>query len=220
MPSRDYYEHIWENVREHAIPGDAELRERFLLDRLQAERAHHERTAGARVLRVLDVGCGAGYFTAAVARLGLEVVGIDVAAEALRRAGAEHPGVELRLVDSGAPLPFEDSSFDVIWVGDTLEHVHDTEAFLSELRRVLRSGGLLLLTTPDHGPLLMLWLALRPSRLQERFDPRADHLRFYTRSSLLDLLDDFGFEDIVVRRAGGLPGACRQLLASARRKRF
>ena len=51
-------------------------------------------------------------------------------------------------------------------------------------------------------------------------DPRSDHLRFYSRRTLTRLLADFGFEQISVRGAGGLPGARRHLLAVATRSRF
>ena len=220
MPSRDYYESVWEGVPAGAEPSDARLRGSFLLEHVLAERERGELRGRDAPMRALDVGCGAGYFAELFHESGVEVVAVDVAQEALRRARSRHPELDARLVDPDAPLPLEDSSFDVVWVGETIEHVHDTAAFLYELRRVLRSGGLLLLSTPDHGPLLMLWLALSPSRFARHFDPRSDHLRFYARRALADLLDDFGFEDVVVRGAGGLPGARRVLLDAARRRRF
>jgi 2-polyprenyl-3-methyl-5-hydroxy-6-metoxy-1,4-benzoquinol methylase len=215
MPSRDYHESVWDGVPEGVRPTEAHLREAFLLEQVAAA------SAGlGRAPRVLDVGCGEGYFAAALERAGAEVVAIDVAAEPLRRALERHPGLDARLVEPEAPLPLQDSSFDVVWAGETIEHVADTSRWLSELRRVLRSGGVLLLSTPDHGPLARLWLALNAGAFQARFDPRGDHLRFYTRGALAELLADFGFEDVAVRGTGGLPGARRVLLASATRKRF
>ena len=76
------------------------------------------------------------------------------------------------------------------------------------------------LQAPPHGRLAMLGLALSAQRLDEHFDPRSDHLRFYTRRTLGRLLADFGFEQIEVRSAGGIPGARRLLLAAAVRARF
>ncbi len=225
MPSRAYHANLWERVPEGLTPVDARLREAFLLERVLAVRERSDcRSRGCEIaeppVRVLDVGCGEGHFAAALTRAALEVVAIDVAVEPLRRALERHPELDARLVESEAPLPFEDSSFDVVWAGETIEHVTDTSQWLSELRRVLRSGGTLLLSTPDHGPLSRLWLALSRSAFEARFDPRSDHLRFYTRRTLAVLLADFGFEDVAVRGAGGLPGARRVLLASGRRKRF
>jgi hypothetical protein len=60
-------------------------------------------------------------------------------------------------------------------------------------------------------------LALRGQAFETHFDPRADHLRFFTRGTLGRSLEDAGFGDIELREAGGPPGARRLLLASARR---
>jgi ubiquinone/menaquinone biosynthesis C-methylase UbiE len=215
MPSRAYHEDAWQGVPEGLEPADARLREAFLLDRIAGEHA-----PAGRAPRVLDVGCGEGRFAAALAQHGCEVVALDVAEEPLRRARVRHPDLDLRLVGPEGPLPFAESSFDAVWAGETIEHVADTSGWLSELRRVLRSGGLLLLSTPDHGPLSRFRLALDGRAFDERFDPRSEHLRFYTRRTLAGLLCDFGFEDVAVLGAGGLPGARRVLLASGRRKRF
>lgn len=215
MPSRAYHESLWEGVPEGLAPSDAGLREAFLL-----EKVARESESVGRALRVLDVGCGEARFAAALVRVGMEVVAVDVAEEPLRRARAHHPDLDLRLVTPEALLPLEDASFDVVWAGETIEHVADTAGWLSELRRVLRSGGLVLLSTPDHGPLSRWRLAVSTPTFEAHFDPRSDHLRFYTRGTLAVLLGDFGFEEVAVAGAGGLPGARRVLLASGRRRRF
>ena len=207
--SDDYWEQLWRAVPDDAVPPDLRLRTSFALERLPGVPA-----------RVLDVGCGAGEITAELACAGLDVVAVDVAEEALRRARARVPGLDARRVGVDGCWPLDDASFDAVWAGETIEHVADTAAWLSEVRRVLRSGGSLLLSTPAHGRLRMLALALSARRLDEHFDPRSDHLRFYTRRTLARLLADFGFERIDVAAAGGPPGARHALLASARRARF
>jgi len=208
MPSREYHEALWQGVREGLEPSDLAARSRFLLRHVAAGD------------RVLDVGCGEGGFAAELARAGARVVAIDVAEEPLRRARALHPDLDLRLVDGEGAWQLPDSSFDVVLAGEVIEHVADTAGWLSEVRRVLRSGGSLLLSTPAHGPLTLLALALSKRAFAERFDPRGDHLRFYTPQTLSGLLRDFGFEEIGVHGAGGLPGARRLLLARALRSRF
>jgi SAM-dependent methyltransferase len=217
MASRSYFESVWQAVPEGGRPPDLELRRRFLLDGL---RAAAERSGAHAPLRVLDVGCGEGQLTADVAGAGHAVVGVDVAEEPLRRARRRHAGLDVRLVDADGEWPFADASFDAVWTGETLEHVADTAGLLSQVRRVQRSGGALLLSTPAHGRLTLLALALSARRADAHFDPRADHLRFYTQRTLARLLADFGFERIEVRGAGGLPGARRELFASALRSRF
>lgn len=208
MGSRSYHEALWESVPAGLRPPEFELRSRFLLERV---------TAGERVL---DVGCGEGWFASELARAGVRVVGIDIAEEPLRRARERDPGLDLRLVGADGAWPIEDASFDAVWAGETIEHVADTAGWLSEARRVLAPGGRLLLSTPAHGRLRMLGLVLSRRAFEAHFDPLADHLRFYTRSGLTRLLGEFGFRQVSVRAAAGAPGARRLLLARALRARW
>jgi 2-polyprenyl-3-methyl-5-hydroxy-6-metoxy-1,4-benzoquinol methylase len=192
-----------------STPREFVLRRRFLLERVRPGE------------RLLDVGCAEGWFASELARAGVRVVGADVAEEPLRRARERDPGLDLRLLDDDDdPWPLEDASFDAVWAGETIEHVADTARWLSEVRRVLRPGGRLLLSTPDHGRLAVLWLALSRRAFETHFDPLADHLRFYTRATLTRLLGELGFQEVSVRSAAGPPGARRLLLARAVRSRW
>jgi 2-polyprenyl-3-methyl-5-hydroxy-6-metoxy-1,4-benzoquinol methylase len=204
----EYLQAFWEGAPEGLEPQDFERRLAFLLSRVPA---------GARVL---DVGCGEAHFTEALAERDARVTGIDVAEEPLRRARARRPELDLRCVEPTGPWPLADVSFDVVWAGEVIEHVVDTTAWLSEVRRVLHSGGALLLSTPAHERLTRLALGLSARAFEAHFDPRTDHLRFYTRRALVRLLADFGFQAVETQAFGGAPGARRVLLASARRARF
>src|SRR5947209_7170355 len=163
---REYYEELWRRLPDDAVPADFERRLRFLLD---------EVVAGERVL---DIGCGRGEFAAALARAGARAVGVEVADAALAGARARHSRLDFRLVPIDGPLPLDDNSFDLAWAGEVIEHVADTARWLSELRRVLRPRGRLLLTTPSHGRLRVALGGI------ERFsDPLGDHLHLYTNVS-------------------------------------
>ena len=166
MPSRAYHEAVWSSLEVGLEPADFSLRRGFLLDRVRTGE------------RVLDLGCGEGRFAAELESAGARVVGVDVAEQPLTRARALHPRLELRLVDGEGSWDLEDASFDVVWAGEVIEHVADTAAWLSELRRVLRSGGRLLLSTPAHGPLTRAHMALSERAFGERFDPLGEHLPF------------------------------------------
>ncbi len=100
--------------------------------------------AGAR--RVLDVGCGGGRLTVALAQAGAEVTGIDTSGERLEQARrrAARSGVALRLLeaDLNEPLPFPDASFDAVVSRLALMIPGDTDATLRELRRVLVPDGI------------------------------------------------------------------------------
>jgi ubiquinone/menaquinone biosynthesis C-methylase UbiE len=100
---------------------------------------------------VLDVACGAGYGSALLARSAAKVTGADISAAAVdhaRRRYAGVPNVEFRQADCTA-LPFADASFDVVVSFETVEHIAAQEAFLDEVRRVLRPGGVVILSCPN-----------------------------------------------------------------------
>jgi ubiquinone/menaquinone biosynthesis C-methylase UbiE len=195
---RSYYEELWQQLPDELEAPELELRLAFLLSALRAED------------RVLDLGCGDGAFTGAIAASGATVLGADVAQAALQRARSRHAGLDFRLVPIDGPLPFEDNSFTLLWASEVIEHVADTARWLSEVRRVLAPAGRLLITTPSHGRLRLLLGGI------ERFsEPLGDHLHLYTKSSLAVLLTEFGFAEVAVRATGGLPLLRRVLLASA-----
>ena len=106
-------------------------------------------------------------------------------------------------LEPDAPLPLPDNAFDLVLCAETLEHVRDVQLLLSEVRRVLRPGGRLALTTPAHGRLTGLAVAVRG--FERYFDPLSPHLRFLSRRSLARLLDTMGFEvERLSREAGTL----------------
>jgi SAM-dependent methyltransferase len=195
---RDYYEELWDGLPDDLEPPDWDRRRRFALANVRAGD------------RVLDLGCGAGDFTAVLAQAGAVAVGVEIAEAALRRARSRHPGLRFALAPLEGPLPLDDVSFDVVWSSEVIEHVADTARWLSEVRRVLAPSGRLLLTTPSHG---RLRVAL--GGMPRYSPPLGDHLHLYTRSSLRALLEEFGFADVQVRAAGGPPLGRRMLTARA-----
>ncbi|MGI8557446.1 MAG: class I SAM-dependent methyltransferase [Solirubrobacteraceae bacterium] len=168
------------------MPEHFALRQEFLLARVKAGQ------------RVLDVGCGEGMFTDALARAGCHAVGTDIAEEPLRRARERFPALDFRVA-----LPTS-GEWDAVWAGEVIEHVQDCAGLLDELRSALAHGGRLLLSTPDHPRRAIARMALRRRAFERHFDPRQDHLRFFTARTLRELVEDVGFEQTEVRSQRGV----------------
>jgi SAM-dependent methyltransferase len=135
---------LLEFTGERIVPGlvDADLFNEHLARYRFAARF----AAGAKVL---DAGCGTGY-GAAVFENAERVTGVDISAEAVRHAGITYAraGVEF-LQASCESLPFADGSFSLVTAFEVIEHLERWEDMLAEARRVLRSGGVLLVSTPN-----------------------------------------------------------------------
>ncbi|MDP2827017.1 MAG: class I SAM-dependent methyltransferase [Sulfuricellaceae bacterium] len=103
-------------------------------------------------LRVLDVACGEGYGSHLLAQQGAEmVVGVDISPAAACHAGSRYGDRASFIVGSCAVLPFPDQSFDRVVSFETIEHIsaEDQERMLAEIRRVLKPGGLFILSSPN-----------------------------------------------------------------------
>jgi SAM-dependent methyltransferase len=200
---RAFYESVWADAPADPEPWAWERRRALLLSEVRAGE------------RVLDLGCGAGRFLAALQGAGADAVGVEIAEGALERARRVAPGADVRLLEPDGSLPLEHASVDLVWCSEVLEHVADGALLLSEVRRVLKPGGRLLVTVPFHGRAKAVAIAL--ARFESHFDPQGQHLRFYTRRSLAGSLRAAGLEPVSVTTAGGPPLLRESLVARARR---
>src|SRR3954466_1843799 len=125
-----------------------------------------------RVDRALDLGAGDGRLSQELSAG--ELVLADVSSVALARARNRLPDAAKVRLELDAPLPFDDSSFDLVLCTETIEHVRDVQLLLSEVRRVLRPRGTLALTPPAHGR--FTGLAVLARGFERIFDPLSPHL--------------------------------------------
>ena len=101
--------------------------------------------------RILDLGCGTGELTRALAAAGLRVAGCDISRQMLLRAPRDRGGCAgwVQLASGWRRLPFASAAFDVVVAASVLEYVAEPAAVLCECARVLRPGGVVLYTVPD-----------------------------------------------------------------------
>ena len=138
--------------------GEAYNGERFLPEECGGEMAaeHYQRYLFAEKLvsgkTVLDAACGEGYGSALLARQAESVTGLDIDEAAVSHANQKYAGEKISFFAGSIDrLPFPDDSFDVVVSFETIEHVDEKmqEAFLKEIRRVLKKGGSVILSTPN-----------------------------------------------------------------------
>lgn len=104
--------------------------------------------------KVLDIGCGAGLLTNALAKEGYNVTGIDLSESSLEMAQAFDSTKSVEYLYANAySLPFQDNAYDAVCAMDVLEHVQHPEKLLQEASRVLRPGGQLFFHTFNRNPL-------------------------------------------------------------------
>jgi SAM-dependent methyltransferase len=159
---------------------------------------------------VLDLGCLDGTVGALFVAQGNRVSGIDASRTAIERA--RERGLDARLGNLDDALPFADAAFDVAFAGEIVEHVFEIDPMLSEVYRVLRPGGTLIVTTPNLAALgrRLLLLVNRNPHIEISFTGNAaGHIRYFIRSTLESLLTGHGFavrrftSDVVNLNAAG-----------------
>lgn len=129
--------------------------ERFIPDIDGVIRLEHlHRYAFARDLTtgqdVLDIACGEGYGSAMISENAKSVTGVDIAADAIAYARQTYVRENLTFLEGSATkIPVADASVDVVVSFETIEHLEDHEAMLAEIKRVLRPGGILVISSPN-----------------------------------------------------------------------
>jgi ubiquinone/menaquinone biosynthesis C-methylase UbiE len=100
--------------------------------------------------QVLDIACGEGYGANLLAEVAADVIGVDISADAIDHARAKYKKENLVFVQGSADrIPLKTGSVDIVASFETLEH-HDRHVeMISETKRVLGNGGLLIISTPD-----------------------------------------------------------------------
>jgi 2-polyprenyl-3-methyl-5-hydroxy-6-metoxy-1,4-benzoquinol methylase len=141
MPPIDYYS--------PSLAGTHKTRAKELLDR--------EQVALVRILkaykegmRVVDLGCGSGVFMQYLTQAGVrsvDLVGYEYSEE-LARIGKTR-GLQIEVADFEQGVPVRESSVDMVYAAEILEHLRDPDFFIEEIARILKPGGHLVLTTPN-----------------------------------------------------------------------
>jgi len=144
--------------------------------------------------KLIDVGCGIGYFLEEAKKRGWEVYGTEYTDEAIKICEAKGIIMKKGVLN---PADFEASSFDVITSFEVLEHINNPQQEIENFNTILRSGGLVYLTTPN-------WNSLLRYRLKAAYNviTYPEHLSYYTKKTIAKLFQSKGFKRHKIQTTG------------------
>ena len=145
--------------------------------------------------RILDVGCGYGYFMEAAKAAGYEVYGIDVSSGAVEKAARRMPGGVYHGDIRDCPA-LEGESFDAVFVSHLIEHIREPKEFVDALNRLLKEDGVAVFLTPNECSALA-----RVSRSRWVSLKVPEHVAFYNPRTLARLLEHANLEVVSVESA-------------------
>lgn len=153
----------------------------------------------AKDARILDIGCRYGSFLHNLGQAGhTDLHGLDIDPAAVERGAGAYPELAGRLhAYDGSALPFPDASFDVVTMFDVIEHIGPIEAYLKDVRRILRPGGRLIFQTPNILIDVPYWvLAMKLFNREKLTWLFREHCSLQTYFSLKRLLRRAGFHAV------------------------
>ncbi len=171
--------------------------------------------------KVLDLGCGNGSLSHELSKLGFEVYGIDRSDSGIQIAREAFPQVRFSLGDVEEDLSpdlFHAESFDIIVSTEVVEHLYRPRRLVQNAIRLLKPSGHFIVTTPYHGWLKNVVLAIS-GKMDNHFTAFWDggHIKFWSRETLSRLLTEKGFTEIRFVGAGRVPYIWKSMILIARK---
>ncbi|MDE8652415.1 class I SAM-dependent methyltransferase [Novosphingobium album (ex Liu et al. 2023)] len=199
--------------------GDAELNPShgYLLPALVTELDRHaSQTPGDK--RVFDLGCGNGSISAEMAARSWDVTGVDASSEGIRQANAHHPGLRLEHGSAYDDLAARFGRFPVVVSLEVVEHIYAPRDYARNLFDLLEPGGTVIVSTPYHGYLKNLVMAVT-GKMDAHFTALWDHghIKFWSYATLGELLREAGFTDLRFRRVGRIAPLAKSMICVARK---
>jgi len=167
-------------------------------------------------VRILDYGCGSAGMVQFFHEEGYQVAGTDISEVIITKNRVEYPDLNFTVGDADAPAPYPDQSFDAVFSSEVIEHIYDVDFVFSEFNRLLRPGGQLLLTTPYHGLIKNLVIAL--FYFDTHYSPTWEHIRFFTRKTLDNMCRAHGFTPIKWTRVGRIGPLARSFFLTCQKE--
>lgn len=171
--------------------------------------------------RIADIGSGNGTLCAELKRNGLTSVGIEYDSRGAKLARESHPDIPFYnygVQDNPAELIESEAPFDAVVSTEVVEHLFSPHLLPAYARGILKPGGYLVVTTPYHGYLKNLALSVT-----NKWDHHhtalwhGGHIKFWSRDTLTNLLEENGFEVTGFSGVGRLPYLWKSMILVAKR---
>lgn len=150
--------------------------------------------------RILEIGCADGSFAKFLMKENYQVLGLDIAEEALHLAQANGVNAQVANIEEG--LTITENNFDAVVAAEIIEHLYDTDFFIEEIKKVLKKDGYIFISTPNLASLknrCKLLFGAYPQYSEYNLAPTsAGHIRNYTIPTLKKQLLDHDFKIIKI----------------------
>lgn len=169
--------------------------------------------------RVLDLGCGNGALCGALSGAGFDTVGCDPSEDGIEYARRSYPKIPFHCLGVyEEPEILKEDGFDVVVSTEVIEHIFLPRALPRFAAKVLKSGGHLILTTPYHGYLKNLVLAVS-GKMDKHFTVLWDggHIKFWSRKTISHMLMEEGFSVTGFIGAGRFPYLWKSMILVAKK---
>lgn len=169
--------------------------------------------------RILDLGCGNGTMACRLLDEGFDLYGVDASESGIRVANGKYPGrfFVRDIATESLPEGLAHLEFDLVISTEVIEHLYAPRSYMRFIRNVLgRRGGDVILSTPYHGYLKNLALAIT-NKMDGHFTALWDggHIKFWSRKTLTALLNEFGFRVVVFKGNGRFPYLWKSMFVRA-----
>jgi 2-polyprenyl-3-methyl-5-hydroxy-6-metoxy-1,4-benzoquinol methylase len=186
----------------------------FLLPTLEKLVARLEERGVQR--RAFDLGCGNGSVANWLSQRGWVVVGVDPSGEGITQANQNYPSLQLEQGSGYDDLAMRYGKFPLVLSLEVVEHVYAPRDYAKTLYSLVENGGHAVISTPYHGYLKNLVMALL-GKMDKHFTALWDngHIKFWSINTLRVLLSEQGFEEIAFYRVGRVPPIAKSMIAVA-----
>lgn len=168
--------------------------------------------------RLFELGCGNGSVANVLSQCGWDVTGVDPSAEGIQHAQAAYPYIKLSSGSAYDDLASQYGYFPVVLSLEVVEHVYAPRKYARTVYDLLEAGGTAIISTPYHGYLKNLALAVT-GRMDKHFTALWDngHIKFWSIATLSELLREAGFAEVRFKRVGRISVLAKSMIAIAKK---